>query len=515
MDLNSPVLILCQISDNLHYSDALSKIQILNPSKILLPDTTFETVPVQKLIALIKDSFSHVGLIPIQRRHFNDKLGLEMITTFCSPKSRNLLQVIARKYYCLSSASALFTYLKTVHAMNFAKNCLRVEYQTRQGGMLIDSQTSARLELLYSSSEASKKFSLFSILNKCETKIGQRHLRASILEPSCNTDLIRNRQEQIKVLIENETVLESLKLNLRNFRSVDQLLKISCVVPSDDHTAAIETNIQMAILLKTCLEAVKPLTQLMLNTVSESFEEIRQLLSANVFDEILEKIDEVLQPNIHNNRLAQKHFQHLFAVKAHANEAIDSLRRLYTEKTNEIRDHVAELTERHQLPLKQIFSTKLGHHLSMKNPLKVQLPEEFTTIHQKGQNVYLTTSLMKAQNESATVLATDIIRISNTIICDMLGAFATEIDAIHYLVQQVVDLDLVQALTEVSNQENYCCPTFCQVMRIESGFHPLLEVNKSKEPVITNNVVSKIDSNKFVFIVKFHSRLRRLSTVFT
>lgn len=434
LDMSSPKLVLCQISDNLHYSDALSKIQILNPSKILLSDTVLEVVPLPKLIGMIKDSFVHMSLIPVQRRHFNDKLGLEMITNFCSRKSKNLLQVIERKYYCLASASALLTYLKTVNLMNFARNCLRVEYQTRQGGMLIDSQTSARLELLYSSSEASKNFSLFSILNKCETRIGQRHLRASILEPSCNVDLIENRQEQIKVLIENEVVQESLKRNLQNFRSVDQLLKISCIVPADDHVKAIETNIQMALLLKNCLEGVKPLSELMLNTVSESFEEIRQLLNASVFNEIIEKIDEVVQPNIHNNRLAQKHFQHLFAVKAKVNDTIDFLRKLYTENVDSIQEYVAELTEKHKLPLKLIHSTKLGHHLYMKNAQKLELPQEFDVIYQKGQNVYLTTSQLLVQNEKTKLVGSDLIRISNTIICDMLIAFASEIDALHHLV---------------------------------------------------------------------------------
>jgi DNA mismatch repair protein MSH4 len=100
LDVNSPKLILCQISDNLHYSDALNKVLLLNPSKILLPDTIFETVPLPKLIQLIKESFNHINIIPIQRRHFNDKLGLEQITMFCSQKSQIILQMIPRKYYC-------------------------------------------------------------------------------------------------------------------------------------------------------------------------------------------------------------------------------------------------------------------------------------------------------------------------------------------------------------------------------------------------------------------------------
>lgn len=169
VDLNSPILILSQLSDGIHYTDTLNKIQILNPSKILLPDTICEQVPLSKLVELLRDNFLGSSIIPVQRRHFNDKAGFEQISSLCSRKSVNILQIIAKKYYCLSSASALLSYLKNISLVTFAQNCLKIDYQTK-GGMLIDSQTSVRLELLYSlnvEATAAKNFSLYGILNKC------------------------------------------------------------------------------------------------------------------------------------------------------------------------------------------------------------------------------------------------------------------------------------------------------------------------------------------------------------
>lgn len=494
IDINSPTLIFCQISDNPHYSDTLNKITILNPITILLPDTIFETFPLTKLIQLIKENFSHINLIPIERRLFNDTLGLEQITSLSSHKSKNIIQIIQRKYYCLSAASALLEYLKLFHKISFADNCLRIEYQTKQGGMMIDTQTSSRLELLYSlSNEANalRNFSLFTVLNSCSTRIGERHLRANILEPSCNIDFIRNRQEQIKVLIENENLQAELKEKLQSFKYVDQLLKISCVVPVEDYTKAIETNIQIAILLKQCLEGVKPLAETVQKTISESFEEARLLLSSPVFDEIIAKVDAVLQPDIHKNRLAQKHFQHLFAVKAYVDNTIDSLRKLYTEATDSIRVYVTELTDQSQLPIKLIHSTKLGHHLYMKNPNDLILPENFNIIYRKGTSIYMTTAQLISFNDRTRTIGTEIIQLSNIILCNLLVGIAIEIDFIHHLIAVIIDLDLVQSLTEASSKERFCCPTFGQVMRIEDAYHPMLENTRNKDTdVITNNVVS-------------------------
>lgn len=171
VDLNSPILILSQLSDGVHYTDTLNKIQILNPSKILVPDTICEQVPLSKLIVLLRDNFLASSIIPVQRRRFNDKAGLEQISSLCSRKSVNILQIISKKYYCLSSASALLSYLKNISLVTFAQNCLKIDYQTK-GGMLIDSQTSVRLELLYSlnvEATAAKNFSLYGILNKCKS----------------------------------------------------------------------------------------------------------------------------------------------------------------------------------------------------------------------------------------------------------------------------------------------------------------------------------------------------------
>jgi DNA mismatch repair ATPase MutS len=72
----------------------------------------------------------------------------------------------------------------------------------------------------------------------------------------------------------------------------------------------------------------------------------------------------------------------------------------------------------------------------------------------------------------------------------MLVGIASEIDAIHLLIGTIIDLDVVQSLAEASNKEGYCCPTFARAMKIEAGFHPMMEYTRNKEKPIANNIVS-------------------------
>lgn len=245
-------------------------------------DTTLEVHPFPKLVEFIKDNFSHIAIVPVQRRHFNDKNAMELINKHCSTKSKNLQQVIiARKYYALAAASAVLSYLKTVNLLVFGKNCLKLNYQTKHNGLMMDNLTSSQLELLYSLSsyvgESKRYNSLFSILNNCVTRIGQRHLRANILEPSCDIQLIKNRQDQIKVLIEKIEVLRLLKEALVPFNNVDRLLKISYIVPQDDSEKAMEINIQAAFLLKNILVAIGPLIEACETTYSLNFEDMKNV----------------------------------------------------------------------------------------------------------------------------------------------------------------------------------------------------------------------------------------------
>lgn len=74
----------------------------------------------------------------------------------------------------------------------------------------------------------------------------------------------------------------------------------------------------------------------------------------------------------------------------------------------------------------------------------------------------------------------------------MLIEIAKEIDAIYHLIGTIIDLDIIQSLAEVSAESDFCCPKFSRVLRIEDGYHPMLEHKRTKELVVKNNVVGYI-----------------------
>jgi DNA mismatch repair protein MSH4 len=120
-------------------------------------------------------------------------------------------------------------------------------------------------------------------------------------------------------------------------------------------------------------------------------------------------------------------------------------------------------------------------------------------IYRKGNNAFLTTAQLIILNDKTKLLGNDIIRLSNTILCDMLLTFAKEIDVIYHLIATIIDLDIIQSLADVSCEENFCCPTFNRVLRLEDAYHPLLKFSRENEcEVVKNNVIATPQYNFFL-----------------
>lgn len=96
-------------------------------------------------------------------------------------------------------------------------------------------------------------------------------------------------------------------------------------------------------------------------------------------------------------------------------------------------------------------------------------------------------------------LENDLLRISNSVLCDMLRDVAKEIDIIYLLIGVVIELDIVQSLAEVAMAEDsYCCPKFSRVLRLEDAYHPILQSAHSKVELVKNNVIATPQYNFYL-----------------
>lgn len=250
INVNSPKLHLIQLSDDIWYTNILTKINIHTPIQILLPNQMGMDVN-SNLLATICATFPSINVAEVSRYYYNDTDGMALIRKYCNKKYENVIDVVAKKYYCLSATSALFHFISHYNII-FADQSLNVQYESKDDTLMIgkfekkkkrqktiifhdfsstrtaDIQTAHRLELLYPlCNTRTRQSSLLSTLDYCVTNVGKRTLRAKILEPSCNADHLEQIHDSIDQLKHAIDVLVALESSLMRFSKVDRLLKLS------------------------------------------------------------------------------------------------------------------------------------------------------------------------------------------------------------------------------------------------------------------------------------------------
>ncbi|GAA6070521.1 mutS protein homolog 4 isoform X1 [Tachysurus ichikawai] len=104
INTRSPELVLSQFADTGTYAKVITKLHILVPLEILMPDTASEKGQGTKLYNLITENFSSVAFTAIQRKYFNERKGLEYIQQLCAAEFNTVLMDVQTKY-----ALSLFT----------------------------------------------------------------------------------------------------------------------------------------------------------------------------------------------------------------------------------------------------------------------------------------------------------------------------------------------------------------------------------------------------------------------
>lgn len=182
--------------------------------------------------------------------------------------------------------------------------------------------------------------SLYDVMNHCVTSIGKRTLRARILEPMCDIPSINEIHDCIEELSQDDYIrLTPILSNiLRNFNNVERLHKLALVVPRDDNLRVAEILIKQTLHLKRCLQLVPVLRDKLVSFQSKQLQEIGQNLMDERYQNLLDRIETVINPNLmdyQNDSSSQLH-QRVHCIQRGANELVDVLRGPYNELRAEL-----------------------------------------------------------------------------------------------------------------------------------------------------------------------------------
>ncbi|XP_046376598.2 mutS protein homolog 4-like isoform X1 [Haliotis rufescens] len=504
LDLKSPVLNLSQFSDTQTYVKTMTKLEILQPIEIIMPNTACETGNMTKLYTLINDHFQNSTVSTVQRKYFNETKGLQQIRYLVVPDLKTVEIEVASKYYCLATTAALLKYTEFIQNIMYAPASVKVIFKGSEQTTMIDASTAKNLELLQNRRDPKSEHTLYGVLNHTKTHGGARMLRSNILQPPSDFETICTRQDIVAELTEKEEIFLNLQSVVSRFLDIDHLISLCVQLPKQETLKTAESKITNIIHLKHTLELVSHLTEFLKDCENDLLKAYCKSLEDPRFEAIMSKIHTV----IHEDTKYEKgtlniRTQKCFAVKPNLNGLLDVGRRTYTEIVDDIAEMVKQIGEKYSLPLRTAYNTVRGFYIQLycggkEAYTQETLPGIFIKITKCKSTLSFTTSDLIKLNDRIKESLQEIYLMTNIVVSDLLSDIREHIGCLYKLSECVSNLDMLLAFAKACSLSSYVRPEFTDTLAIKQGRHPILE-NIGVEAPVPNNTYASEDSN-FIII---------------
>nr|XP_015205697.1 PREDICTED: mutS protein homolog 4 isoform X2 [Lepisosteus oculatus] len=503
IDLTCPELVLSQFSDTGTYAKILTKLHILTPLEILMPDTASEKGKGTKLFRLVTENLQNISITAVQRKYFNEGKGLEYIQQLSAPEFSTVLMEVQAKYYCLAAAAALLKYFEFMQNAVYAPKSLKVSFKGSEQTAMIDSSSARNLELVVNNRDPRSEHTLLGVLNYTKTAGGARRLRSNILEPLVDANTINMRLDAVQELLQDEELFFGLKNAIGRFLDIDQLLSVLVQIPKQETVQLSEAKIMHVIHLKHTLELVSPLKAVLQNCQTVLLKAYCNSLDDSRFDIILEQIKTVINDDTtYMKGNLNMRTQKCYAVRPNINEFLDIARRAYTEIVDDIAGMVTQLGEKYDLPLRTSFSTTRGFFIQLKLDGVVlpngQLPSEFIKVTKFKNNYSFTTADLIKMNDRCDEALREIFHMSYVVVCQLLSTVHEHVHCLYKLSDAVSMLDMLLSLANTCTISDYVRPEFTDTLAIKQGRHPILERISGQQPISNSSYIS--EGSNFILI---------------
>ncbi|KAF4084026.1 hypothetical protein AMELA_G00124150 [Ameiurus melas] len=503
INTRSPELVLSQFADTGTYAKVITKLHILLPLEILMPDTASEKGQGTKLYNLITEIFPSVAFSAIQRKYFNERKGLEYIQQLCAPEFNTVLMDVQTKYYCLAAAAALLKYFEFIQNSVYAPRSLKVSFTGSEQTAMIDAVSAKNLELVINNRGNRSEHTLLEVLNYTKTPGGERRLRSNILEPLLDVDTINTRLDTIQELLQGEELFFGLKSAITQFLDIDQLLSALVQLPKQETVEVAEAKIMHVIQLKHTLELIEPLKMVLKDAKTALLKAYYTSLEDSRFNSILDEIKTVINSDTNYMKGSlNMRTQKCYAVRPNVNELLDIARRAYTEVVDDIAGLVDQLGEKYGLPLRTSFNSARGFFIQMRlegfGLPDGQLPGEFIKVTRQKNNYSFTTLDLVKMNDRCDEALKEIFHMSYIVVRRLLNEVYKQIHCLYKLSDAVSMLDMLLSLANVCTISDYVRPEFTDTLAIRQGRHPILERVAGQQPIPNNSHIS--EGSNFIII---------------
>ncbi|KAG5416819.1 MSH4 [Candida metapsilosis] len=470
LDFDTFEFTLMDFCDTSLFVRTVNQIDIHQPTIVIAPEGP--NLQFEKLRYILASNLDDTVEQRLEKaRLFDVDNGVEYFKTHSHLKDCELSSSLNDRKLSVGAASALFSscleskLLKPTHKV-------RVSFVDNEKFMLIDSCAIKDLELV--SSLNGSGTTLFSFLNKCTTKMGQRLLRTSIIQPLMNVDSIKLRLESVTELLSQENIMLATKNILKNFPDLDRLFA-SFLNPESNISQ--EQMINNILALKSTLLLCGDILNCLEQTESPLFTQVKEILKHENIESSLLLINKFIHEDC---RMAKKSIeaahQRANAVKSGVNGLLDVSRSVRETILEQVGEYVQSLSMENNAVVEYRHDKSRGFFLKIKSSTAFDNPDFINIIKKKNGIECTTIDLLKQSSRFGEIMA-EINNISSIIISELYEQSCENTPIFFMISEAIATVDLFCCFASFisSQSKSYICPEFGNYIHIRQSRHPILE----------------------------------------
>lgn len=341
----------------------------------------------------------------------------------------------------------------------------RVKRYNFDNVMKLDFETIKNLELIYSYS-GEQQNTLLGVLNKCVTPMGKRKLRASILSPFINKELITERLNSVETFFDNRTLTFSVQELLKDLGDIERIIGrigLNTVTPKD--------LVALAYGLKKIIE-LQNVILLNNSTATRLKFLVSKINGAAGISNVLELIAKTLEEDppvfVYEGGV----------IKTGFDPEIDSLRNIRKNSKNILAEIQQREIERTKISsLKISFNQVFGYYIEVTKSHLEKVPLEYIRKQTLSNAERFITQELKELEDKILNAEQKLIERETALYNELKESLQPFIIELLDVSAAVAEIDLIVNFAFVAKENNYIKPEITESSEfvVKNGRHPVIE----------------------------------------
>lgn len=431
-------------------------------------------------INLLSTRFS-AFITSIDDQYFGDNYAMEILTR----KFGSIPLPGDSAELSLNACGALFHYLEQTQKSSL-DNIRSINVYRLEEYITLDASTRRNLELTETMREKSRKGTLLWVLDRTVTSMGARTLRRWVEQPLTNTGDIEERLEAVAEFKDRFMVRMELRELFKKVYDVERLVgKVIIGSANCRDLTALKNSLMQAPYIKEILSACNSRLTVKNYDMMENMEDITELIERSIVDDPPLSLKEG------------------GIIKTGFSEEVDKLRSAAAGGKEWIVS--LEASEREKTGIKNLkvgYTKVFGYYLEVTKSYYRLVPPEYIRKQTLTNCERYVTQELKEMEETILGAEGKVVELEYGIFNEIREKIALQAARIKNSAACISELDVLCALAEAADRENYCKPGVNNdgVISIKAGRHPVVEKMLEQGAFVPNDTFIDMENNRLSII---------------